>query len=426
MKRLLFLLAGFALLAGSCSRTEGSPDQSPPPVTDEIIIEAAESDARELPKYRKEWISGEVLTLEETASLSTASLARSIPDFFEHFPSPEPVYPVKSYRMRYKSRDWDGKEAIIVAQVFVPVSEGSFPLYVFASGTTGIGDNCAPSLEVPEKRRWGWYTQNMLAYATLGHIVIFPDYTGFNDAFIPQRYFSKLAEGRMMLDAIRAIKSIFPLDEIDASLDGRVFTAGYSQGGHAAMAAADLLTDYAPELHIDGIITYGSTNDVEALVREGPAYAPLIFYSYMSMYGGDEIQPALYLREKWMPTFEEDASTMAVDIFQVHYGFDYRTLYKDDFAKSLYDRTLESDYPALFRRMAENHTGLSGHGVPALVIQGDADFIVTTGSQEIFVNRLRDSGSDVEFKVFPDVSHRYTRMAGFVDSVRFMATFKAP
>lgn len=366
--------------------------------------------------------NGTVVAFEFQGEFEVARLRSSIPSFFESYRAPEPKYAVRKYALTFASEDFDGSPVTIKAQAYFPVMAEPVekPIYLFASGTTGIGDNCAPSLETPGTKRWGWYEQNMLAYATLGFIVIFPDYTGFNDPDRPQRYFSKLAEGRMMLDAIRATLSVFPVGGTGVRPSGAVFAAGYSQGGHAAMAAADLRPAYAPDLPLTGIVTYGSTNDVEALVREGPAYAPLIFYSYMSMYGKDKVRPGEYLKDRWMPSFEKDASTMPVDEFQTYYGFDYKALYRPEFASALYGGSLAKAYPDLARLFAENHTGLSGHGLPALVIQGDADFIVTTATQTKFVLALRGKGSLVRFIVFPKVSHRYTRMAGFDASVDWM------
>jgi pimeloyl-ACP methyl ester carboxylesterase len=382
--------------------------------------QASDDAAAETSESPKPLAGGDILSVEDKGSFSLESMAASIPNFFEHFESPRPRYAVKKYLLRFRSQDFDGSPVDIVAQFYLPAREGSLPLYVFASGTTGIGDANAPSLEIPEERRWGWYEQNMLAYASQGYVVMFPDYTGFHDAERPQRYFSKLAEGRMMLDAIRAAYGYFGREAPAARLSGAVFTAGYSQGGHAAMAAADLRPDYAPELPLSGVITYGSTNDVEALVREGPAYAPLIFYSYLSMYGPEDIRPADYLKERWMPGFEQDASTMGVDEFQKHYGFDYKTLYTEAFAVSLFGRSLAADYPRLYARLKENHSGLSGHGLPALVVQGADDFIVTNESQGIFVDALKQAGSEVEYRIYPGVSHRYTRMAGFNASLSWM------
>ena len=114
------------------------------------------------------------------------------------------------------------------------------PVLVFGSGTTGIADAGAPSLEQPEVRRLGWYTANMLAYAAQGFIEIFPDYIGFNDPARPQRYFSKAAEGHVMLDAARAASSLASAPGTPVRAAAKVFAAGYSQGGHAAFSAADL------------------------------------------------------------------------------------------------------------------------------------------------------------------------------------------
>lgn len=212
MKRCVALSFCLALTLISCSRS--APERASDPASDEA--------AREKPT------TGVILSLEETARLTAEQLAASIPSFFENYPSPTPLYPVRSYAVRFTSQDFDGSPVEIKAQLFVPEASGEFPLYAFASGTTGIGDECAPSLERPEQRRWGWYTQNMLAYATLGYVVMFPDYTGFNDPARPQRYFSKLAEGRMMLDAIRAARAAFPIGGMEAKPGNHTFTAGYS------------------------------------------------------------------------------------------------------------------------------------------------------------------------------------------------------
>ena len=166
----------------------------------------------------------------------------------EDFPVRPMRYDVQTYDIRYVSTDHDGSAAEIHAQLFVPIftEPAGRPLFVFGSGTTGIADGCAPSLEQPEVRRWGYYRENMLAYAGSGVITIFPDYLGFGDPDRPQRYFSKLAEGRTMLDAVRAVDDFFETSVRAADghvrPSGHAFVGGYSQGGHAAFAAADIGT----------------------------------------------------------------------------------------------------------------------------------------------------------------------------------------
>ena len=123
--------------------------------------------------------------------LQAVRLARYSPEqidelarpLFEEYERPASFMPVDAYRISYLSTDFDGSSAVIQARLFVPVYESPAerPLLVFGSGTTGIADGCAPSLEQPEVRRWGHYRGNMLSYAGVGLITVFPDYLGFND-----------------------------------------------------------------------------------------------------------------------------------------------------------------------------------------------------------------------------------------------------
>lgn len=381
------------------------------------------------PEVAEEILSpGDIVKIVENTSFSVDETEEAIIPFFENFRHEPMKYGVKSYNIQFISTDFDGSEAIIYAQVFIPDSleAKEFPVYVFGSGTTGISDECAPSLEIPEERRWGWYKQNMLAYAGSGFITIFPDYLGFNDPDRPQRYFSKEAEGHVMLDSIRAIGNLYEMDQfssLKATPADKVFTAGYSQGGHAAFAAADLYREYAPEIELTGVIGYASTNNIATLFREGVCYGAEIIYTYMKMYGEDKINPAEYLNSSFIPTFEEDASSMCVDVFQYYFSYDSKKLFNPDFYNALYGQTLAEDYPVLFKYMEMNNTGLSGHGIPAFVVQGGTDFIITTKSQDLFVEELKSLNSEVKYTVYDGIPHKYTRMAGFADSVIWMNSF---
>jgi pimeloyl-ACP methyl ester carboxylesterase len=335
---------------------------------------------------------------------------------------PVPRFAVDTYRLRYNSIDFDGSDAVITAGLFVPVfgDAAGRPVLVFGSGTTGIADRCAPSLEQWEVRHFGDYRANMLAYAAQGFIVLFPDYLGFNDSSRPQRYFSKPAEAHALLDGLRAVYRYFEDSRHPVRLTKKAFLAGYSQGGHAAFAAADLLRSYAPELSLAGVIGFGATTDVEALLREGPAYAPLVFYSYSAMYGSTEIDPAAYLQERFSLSLARDLSEMCVDQFQAYYGFDGAKLYRPAFQRALYAFRLAASYPSLSRRLAEDRAGLGGHGLPALVLQGGADHVVTCPTQLRFVEALRQAGSAVRYIVYPEVPHKGIRQAGFAASVDWM------
>ncbi len=329
---------------------------------------------------------------------------------------------VETYGLRYLTTGLDGAPTEVFAQLFVPVyaTPEARPLYVFGSGTTGVADKCAPSREAEYPHPLGHYRAYLLAYASRGFVGVFPNYLGFDDPERTQAYFNALAEGRVMLDAVRAAYAFFEQYPATASLSGAVFTAGYSQGGHAAFAAADLRPTYAPELPLTGVIGYGATTNVARLLREGPYYAPYIVQSYSTTYGSEAFDPAAVLNARWLPTLQNDVGTRCVDEVQAYYPFDSKLMYAPEFAAALYGDTLAASFPNVARILEENRTGLSGHKLPALIVQGEDDVIVRNPTQTLFVSELCAAQSSVLYLSFPAVRHRYTRQIGFEPSLAWM------
>jgi pimeloyl-ACP methyl ester carboxylesterase len=377
--------------------------------------------------------SAEIIWLEYQGRVSASAIDAEATPLFDGFAPGEPVFPAPKprfaadvYRVRFWSLDFDGSPVEVEASLYVPISRLPLraPVLAFGSGTTGLGDHCAPSLEQPEVRRLGYYRANMLSYAGQGFITIFPDYTGFNNPDMAQRYFSAAAEGYLMLDSLRVARAIVSDPEhafrtlVRPATEN--FTAGYSQGGHAALAAADMAATYAPELNLVGAIGFGSTNSVEMLMREAAYYTPEIIYTYLQMYGPERVRVDELLQERWIPTLEADVLRMCVDEFQYFYPFDGEPLYTERFFTALHERRLDEEFPEFKAILDENETGLSGHGIPVLLVEGVQDIIVTPPAQREYADRLRESGSRVDLLEIDGARHRHTRPSGFLASVAFM------
>jgi pimeloyl-ACP methyl ester carboxylesterase len=396
-----------------------------------VVCTASAYTQRVVPGYEPP-VPGALLSVVFQERVSPQQIALEGVLLFEHFPTLEPRYATDIYRLTFWTSDADGSPVHANASLYIPVSRSAIlaPVLAFGSGTTGLGNQCAPSLERPEIQRLGWYRANMLAYSGQGIITIFPDYVGFGDPRMPQRYFSKYAEGYLMLDSLRAARAVASsmrtLMRTNALPSAASFTAGYSQGGHAALAAADLLTDYAPEIDLVGAIGFGSTNSVEALMREAGYYPPNIIYAYIDIYGRELIRPEELLQPRWLLTLEYDVLTKCVREFQLYYPYDIRQLYTERFYKAITERRLSEDFPVIKRILDENESGLSGHGVPVLMIQGAADIIVSNEAQREYVERLRATGVQVTYVELPRVLHRQTRPAGFYHSVEFIRGLLVP
>lgn len=367
---------------------------------------------------------GTLLEATPAGIYETDDIQQLAAPFFVQHGVPPLAAAVETFDLRYTTTDFDGSSLEVSAQLFIPVLGESTtrPMFTVGSGTTGIADKCAPSRENELEHPLGHYRANMLTYASRGLITVFPDYLGFESPNRTQAYFNALGEARVLLDASRAALAFFEQYESLVQPSGAVFTGGYSQGGHAAFAAADLRPSYAPDIDLRGAIGYGATTNVETLLKEGPYYAPYIVESYRNTYGEDIFDPAQILNERWLATLTEDVGRMCVDEAQAYYPFDVERIYTPDFAAALTSGALAETLPDIHRVLEENNTGLSGHGLPALIIQGEDDIIVLNESQERFAGLLCERGSDTLYLRYPGVRHRSTRQVGFEETIAWIDT----
>jgi acetyl esterase/lipase len=366
---------------------------------------------------------GEVLAVSLVETLAPSGIDELMPELYTDVAAPQARYTVDCYLMRLESTYLDGKPTPVTVQVFVP----RYPdrekriLYVFAPGSTGLRDACRPSREHIAGIHWGLYRTHVLSHVGQGAIGVLPDYMGFGDPDPShlQPYMSAVAEGRVMLDAIRAVQE-FLSQKYPQNISGTaVFVAGFSQGGHAAFAAADLRARYAPRVRIDGIIGYGPSTDVEALFREFPEVAPMAIYTYSKIYGRDRFDPDLILAPKWAATLEKDVTRQCVGGMQSYYPATARALFRAEFADSLLNGTLREEYPEIEKIMRENSPGLSGHRIPALILQGSDDIVVMVKSQEAFVRALCRTACPVKYSLYKGRRHD-TRQIGFQEARAWM------
>lgn len=364
-------------------------------------------------------------SLIESTLLDTftqAEIDRSNASFYSRAKIPKAIYDVDRYSISFNSTEDDGKPIIIKSQLFVPkMQEGTeTPLYVFGQGTTGLGDRCAPSREVPEVSNWGNYRAHMLSYASKGYIVVFPDYEGFNDRARLHHYFNAELEAKVLLDATRATFNFFEKEELSVSPAESVFYAGYSQGGHAAFAVKDLASEYAQELPIKGVIGYGATTDMVALLKENPTLAPYVFYSYSDHYGKEIVDPEEYLLPTLIPTLRRDTITTCIGGIYKLYGYDAKNIYNPAFFDALYNDKLDEAYPSLKKVLDENSSGYSSSDIPSLVLQGTTDPIVTLKSQKEFLRKMCSKKNNLTYLEYQGVHHYQTRQVSFNDTIEWM------
>lgn len=327
---------------------------------------------------------------------------------------------VDSYLMTFESRWPDGRVVEAVAQLQVPrVGADEAILFAFAPGSTGLVEACAPSHDFANGGGYDTYGRYALAYAGQGFVSVMPNYLGFFEEGVLQPYFVAEAEGRLVLDTVRAALAALDRLGVSAEVDS-AFVGGYSQGGHAAFAAADLLADLAPDLPLRGVLGFGPSGEMATVFSEFSYVAPWILHAWSDYYG-DVVDPAQVLLGGYADSLTADAERMCILDVQGYYPGAPEALYRPEFAASLQAGTLAETHPALAELFAVNDAGLSGHGLPVMVLQGVDDPVVPLNDQHRHVAAMCDAGSAVRYPNYVRTRHE-TRYLGFEPAMDWMRT----
>ncbi len=195
-------------------------------------------------------------------------------------PGQEGQVPANATRIMYLSADTHGDPAAVTGTYLEPTlawnGPGPRPLIAVAPGTQGQGDQCAPSKGFAQLIHYNfpldiWASYEVItAYALLarGMAVVMTDYHGLGTPAVHD-YVNRAAEAHAVLDSIRAAEALTGI-----SRPSGIF--GYSQGGGAAAAAAELQGEYAPELDLRGTYAGAPPADLREVMLTSPAVNGLV------------------------------------------------------------------------------------------------------------------------------------------------------
>lgn len=168
-------------------------------------------------------------------------------------------------RIMYHSRDHNNQPTAVTGTVLTPTTAwpgpGPRPIVAYTPGTRGQGDKCAPSRNRTSGLEYeAPFIAGLLAR---GWGVVITDYQGLGTPDT-HTYVNRTATGHAVLDAIRAAQRLPQADLSDA---GPVAIGGYSQGGAASGAAAELAASYAPDLNIVGAYSGAPPADLAEVAK---------------------------------------------------------------------------------------------------------------------------------------------------------------
>jgi hypothetical protein len=201
---------------------------------------------------------------------------------------------IRSWQVLYRSTDATGGANAVSGTVLVPdapwTGSGPRPLVVYAPGTRGVGDDCAPSYTLAH----GTDYEMLFIKALLdqGWAVTISDYEGLGTPGT-HTYVVGQSEGRALIDAARAT---LRLSATGLSSSAPVAFYGYSQGGGAAGWAAQMESTYGSELNVRATVAGGIPGDLTA-VAEFLEGSPFVALELLASIGLDAAYPELDLED---------------------------------------------------------------------------------------------------------------------------------
>jgi pimeloyl-ACP methyl ester carboxylesterase len=336
-----------------------------------------------------------------------------------------------------------GGHALATGMLFVPrgpAPPGGFPLIVFCHDTEGWSPQLAPSvyLQNASHPKYGghWKYGSWIAdLLSAGNVVVAVDYEGLGDTAlgVPDSghpYFNRLSEGRSATMAAVASRRA-----LGRRLSGQWAAVGHSQGGRAAIAAAELSAgarQLEPALQFKGAVSVGPSTSIMAKLNErwslatqrsaawdvdgAIPYVTLInaygvLYVKALMTSGYNLGPRDILGERARKVFE---SRMHLDIWSLLMEF------SDDVMAYTYaggDEDLNSPvtYPGFMMDVAnssvfsaamnDNEIGRSPAPGDILILQGTNDPFTPLGWTVQLVNTMLTLGTRVRLSVHEGADH---------------------
>ncbi len=345
-------------------------------------------------------------------------IIRHEPSTFYLDPASLTQAPADVHRIMYRSTDTHGDPMAVTGTVLVPdvpwKGGGERPIIGYAVGTQGQGDQCAPSKRLAAGNEYeGLFLQGLLLR---GYAVAVTDYEGLGTPGV-HTYVNRASQAHAVLDSIRAAQQ---LDVAGLPDDGPVATSGYSQGGGASAAAAELQADYAPELEFQGSYAGAVPADLGAVgaFLDGGAYAGFLGYSvnsFAAAYDGPDLAEVFNDRgERVLEQIEHQCvgETIAKN------AFTHSSALTED-GRPLGAYLDEEPYASI---LDDNLIGKRPPEAPVLVAHSALDDVVPYEQAREMARSWCERGATVQFTTYPTPTHVATAAAAFPKAFAYLGT----
>lgn len=326
-------------------------------------------------------------------------------------------YDIDIYEIEYKTTYLD-TEITASGLIGVPDTNIEMPMLSFQHGTL------AANSDAPTASTEGTF---YASFASLGYVSIIPDFIGFgSSAEIIHPYYHEESTAQSVVDMIRATQEF--IREMGINSNGKLFLAGYSEGGYATMVAHKAIEEkYADEFDLiasapasGGYDLIGMKDYLISLdAYDQPFYLAFLSIAYTEVYSWSSLLSDLF-NEPYASEIPAlfDGSKSGSQI-NAALTTDITDLLTEDFRLRHNDSKFE-----LFNQELQNNSPINWQpDRPMYMYHGTADVTVPYETSQSTYDHLLDAGAStgkVSLTPLEDANHG-TGVAPYV--ISFTAIF---
>lgn len=332
-----------------------------------------------------------------------------------------------SQKITYKMPSVTGGQTTATAVVMIPkgtMPTAGWPVIVWAHGTTGVADQCAPSNLTDSNGQFnlGGTLPLVKQLLSQGYAVIAPDYEGLGSTGI-HPFLNAKSESQSIISALKAAEQ-----QYRNQLSENWVVVGHSQGGHAAIAAAERADEAG--LNFKGVVAYAPASNLDAILGGG----------YQQVANALPTAAGVPTAKAILPGLQAFSALVSAGIRESHPDFNYTDAFTSNRSATIAAKAesecitplggaFSSDITAYYDVPANASTlypGLSTtfYNVPAiaeflnnsklatkqvsqpiLIIQGEADTTVPAAATRLLESQLKEKGNTVNVAYLPGKDH---------------------
>ncbi len=323
----------------------------------------------------------------------------------------------------------DGEVIEASGLVCVPVTPGAYPVLSFQNGTNTVNEY-APSEYVINPN------YQLVEYiASMGFIVMIPDYPGFGESGnIPHPYLIAEPTISSVVDMLYALNESYEYEFTGIELKNEYYLLGYSQGGWATLNIHKAIElDYSGDFDLAGSVCGAGPYNMLDLFNEMtdsveyqiPAYLGYIVnaYSYYNQFTNSvcdifkspycENLSSLYNGTLSISEINDQLTTVISDLF----NNDFLTGFESS-----------PSYSSVREALISNSVSAWITEKPVLFIHGSGDTHVSVTATEIMYDAMVEAGTsqDICSKVIlPDLDHTDAALPSMIEGLMFILELKA-